>query len=157
MNTYKIDFANMTMTITKEFADKASNPKTAEYRIMTKFQKDFPNLKILRKTHRKPKKYHTNSGEEYSCNPYKNLTYEKMEKFMKALPEGDSKIEIVKAYYFLRFQASSIQTNAYKIVRNWFIQQFPLYRKNPLFYLNNDVDVIDIQEYLSGQEEALGA
>lgn len=157
MNTYKIDFANMTMTITKEFADKASNPKTAEYRIMTKFQKDFPNLKILRKTHRKPKKYHTNSGEEYSCNPYKNLTYENMEKFMKALPEGDSKIEIVKAYYFLRFQVSSIQTNAYKIVRNWFIQQFPLYRKNPLFYLNNDVDVIDIQEYLSGQEEALGA
>ena len=157
MNTYKIDFANMTMTITKELADKASNPKTAEYRIMTKFQNDFPNLKILRKTHRKPKKYHTNSGEEYSCNPYKNLTYEKMEKFMKALPEGDSKIEIVKAYYFLRFQASSIQTNAYKIVRNWFIQQFPLYRKNPLFYLNNDVDVIDIQEYLSGQEEALGA
>lgn len=157
MNTYKIDFANMTMTITKEFANKASNHKTAEYRIMTKFQKDFPNLKILRKTHRKPKKYHTNSGDEYSCNPYKNLTYENMEKFMKSLPEGDSKIEIVKAYYFLRFQASSIQTNAYKIVRNWFIQQFPLYRKNPLFYLNNDVDVIDIQEYLSGQEEALGA
>lgn len=157
MNIYKINFTNMTMTITKEFAEKASNPTSEEYRIMTKFQKDFPNLKILRKTHRKPKKYHTNSGEEYSCNPYKNLTYENMEKFMKALPEGDSKIEIVKAYYFLRFQASSIQTNAYKIVRNWFIQQFPLYRKNPLFYLNNDVDVIDIQEYLSGQEEALGA
>ena len=97
MNTYKIDFANMTMTITKEFANKASNPKTAEYRIMTKFQKDFPNLKILRKNHRKPKKQHTNSGEEYSCNPYKNLTYENMEKFMKSLPEGDSKIEIVKA------------------------------------------------------------
>ena len=154
MNTYKIDFANMTMTITKEFANKASNPKTAEYRIMTKFQKDFPNLKILRKTHRKPKKYHTNSGDEYSCNPYKNLTYENMEKFMKSLPEGDSKIEIVKAYYFLRFQASSIQTNAYKIVRNWFIQQFPLYRKNPLFYMNNEVEVIDIKEYLVDQEKA---
>ena len=121
---------------------------------MTKFQKDFPNLKILRKTHRKPKKYHTNSGEEYSCNPYKNLTYENMEKFMKSLPEGDSKIEIVKAYYFLRFQASSIQTNAYKIVRNWFIQQFPLYRKNPLFYMNNEVEVIDIKEYLVDQEKA---
>lgn len=154
MNTYKIDFANMTMTITKEFADKASNPKTAEYRIMTKFQKDFPNLKILRKTHRKPKKYHTNSGEEYSCNPYKNLTYENMEKFMKSLPEGDSKIEIVKAYYFLRFEIGSIQTNAYKIVRNWFIQQFPLYRKNPLFYMNNEVEVIDIKEYLVDQEKA---
>lgn len=157
MNTYKIDFANMTMTITKEFADKASNPKTAEYRIMTKFQKDFPNLKILRKTHRKPKKYHTNSGEEYSCNPYKNLTYENMEKFMKSLPEGDSKTKVVRAYYFLRYEVDGVQTNPYKLVRNWFIQQFPLYRKNPLFYLNNEVEVIDIKEYLSEQEEALGA
>ena len=33
MNTYKIDFTTKTIIITKEFADKASNPSSAEYHI----------------------------------------------------------------------------------------------------------------------------
>ncbi len=154
MNTYKIDFTTKTIIITKEFADKASNPSSAEYHILKEVQRDFSDFKILRKTHRKPAKYRTKSGEEYSCNQYKNLTYNNMEKFMKALPEGDSKAEVVKAYYFLRYMVDGVQTNPYKLVRDWFIMQFPLYRKNPLFYLNNEVKVIDITEYLTSQEEA---
>lgn len=154
MNTYKIDFASKTLTITKDFAEKASKPNSKEYNILMQFQKDFPDLTIVRKTHRKPAKYKTKSGEEYSCNQYKNLTYKNIEKFLKSLPEGDSKVEVVKAYYFLRYMVDGVQTNPYKLVRDWFIMQFPLYRKNPLFYLNNEVKVIDITEYLTSQEEA---
>ena len=71
----KIDIINETITITKAFAEKASTPTNEEYKLLLQFQKDFPNLKIKRKTYKTPKKYTTKSGEVYRCNQYKNLTY----------------------------------------------------------------------------------
>ena len=129
MKNYKFDFTTKTLTITKAFADEAENPTTEEYAILMKFQQDFPNLKIVRKTHKTPSKYHTKSGEVYNYNQYKNLSYENMERFIKALPEGESKTKVLEAYNFLRNHAGFIQTNAYKKVREWFVEQFPLYRK----------------------------
>ena len=151
MENYKMDFTTMTLTITKAFADKAEKPFTAENKVLVKFQKDFPNLTIVRKSHKTPNKYHTKSGDVYSCNQYKNLTYKNMERFIDALPDGDNKDEVKKAYNYLRYNTGDVQTNAYKIVRNWFIQQFPVYRKNPLFYLYNEVVIIDLNAFIAQQ------
>ena len=153
MSNYKFDFTTQTLIITKAFAEKASTPANEEYKLLLQFQKDFPNLKIMRKTHKTPKKYTTQSGEVYRCNQFKNLTYANMERFINALPEGENKEKVIEFYTFLRYNASFVQTNAYKIVRDWFIQQFPLYRKKPLLYLTNEIKVINITPFIDLQEK----
>lgn len=151
MERYKMDFTTKTLIITKAFDEKAQNPFTAEGKILMKFQKDFPDLKIRLRTHKTPKKYHTKGGEVYNCNQYKNLSYDKMERFMYALPEGESKDKVIEAYNYLRYSAGLVQTSTYKAVREWFVAQFPEYRKDPLFYLYNEVVIIDFNAFILQQ------
>ena len=66
---------------------------------------------------------------------------------MNALPESDSKVKVMEAYAFLRYGAGFVQANAYKTVRDWFIAQFPKFRSNPLFYISNEVKVIDLTAF----------
>ena len=66
---------------------------------------------------------------------------------------GENKEKVIESYNFLRYNANSIQTSPYKTVRDWFIQQFPLYRKNPLFYLTNEIKVINITPFIDLQEK----
>ena len=58
----------------------------------------------------------------------------------------------VRKYDFLKTYASGIQTNGYSIVRNWFVAQFPLYRKEPLFYLTGEHTVLSAADFLKKQE-----
>lgn len=146
MNGYKLDLANKTITITKAFEEAVASGKGKEYELFMKIQKDIPGLTVIHKTHKTPKKYKTKGGEEYSCNQFKNLTYERMEAFMNAIPNSE---EYLKAYNFLRYGVGSVQTSCYTAVRRWFVAQFPEYRKNPLFYLNNEPKVIDFIPFLA--------
>ena len=68
---YRIDFAKKTIVVTAAFAAKAYNPESEEYKILTRLQRDFPDMKIERKTHRTPAKYTTKQGEEFSHNQFK--------------------------------------------------------------------------------------
>ena len=145
--SYKMDFASKTLTLTKAFSDACADPTSKEYAILTQFQRDFPDLKIVRKTHKTPAKYHNASGETTSRNQFKNLTYENMERFMNALPESESKVKVMEAYTFLHYGAGFVQANAYKTVRDWFVAQFPKFRSNPLFYISNEVKVIDLTAF----------
>lgn len=151
MERYKMDFTTKTLIITKAFDEKAQNPFTAEGKILMKFQKDFPDLKIRLRTHKTPTKYHTKSGEVYNCNQYKNLSYNKMERFINTLPEGENRDKVKEAYNYLRYGTGLVQTSTYKIVREWFVAQFPEYRKNPLFYLYNEVVIIDFNAFILQQ------
>ena len=153
MNTYKMDFASKTLTLTKSFDDACADPTSAEYAIIRQFQKDIEGLKIVRKTHKTPTKYRNASGETTRCNQFKNLTYDNMERFMNALPESDSKVKVMEAYTFLRYGAGLVQTSAYKTVREWFMKQFPKYRSNPLFYIQNEIEIIDFTEFVEQNQE----
>ena len=145
MNGYKLDLATKTITITKAFEDAVATGKGEEYKLLTRLQKDFPGLTIIRKTHRRPTTYTSKSGVS-RCHPTKNLTYERMESFMKVLPKSE---EFLKVYHSLRSELGKVQTNEYALVRRWFEAQFPDYRKNPLFYLTADVEVItDISPFV---------
>ena len=106
-------------------------------------------MRIVRRTHRTPTRYTSKQGDVSVCNPYKNLTYEKMEQFISALPNST---EYRRQYDFLKTYASGIQTNGYSIVRNWFVAQFPLYRKEPLFYLTGEHMVLSASDFLKKQE-----
>lgn len=154
MEKYNFDFTTKTLTITKAFVDKAiTDPESDENKVILRFKNDFPDLRIKYRTHKTPSKYRTKSGEIYNCNQYKNLTYENMETFISALPNND---ELMKNYSYLRYVFGKVQTNAYKVVREWFVAQFPKYRKDPLFYIKNEVKVIELNTFTE-QAEKKGA
>ena len=143
MNTYKVDFVANTITITAAFAKAMNDPTSAEYKIIAQIRKDFPEMEIIRKTHKTPSKYQTKTGEKFNCNQFKNLTYKNMETFIMGLPAAEAYME---EYLFLKNYAAEVQTNGYTIIRRWFVAQFPDFRKNPLTYLTTQPDVVSAAE-----------
>lgn len=146
---YTVNFASQTITMTAAFEQAMYDPDSSAYKTIQKLCADFPNMRIVRRTHRTPAHYTSKQGDVSACNPYKNLTYEKMEQFISALPNST---EYRRQYDFLKTYASGIQTNGYSIVRSWFVAQFPLYRKEPLFYLTGEHTVLSAADFLKKQE-----
>ena len=137
-NTYKIDFVNNTLTMTKAFEDAASNPTSQEYKLLQQIRADYPGLTIIRKTRRAPKK----------ARPTKNLTYKHMEQYMNVFQNADkllAQFEVVK-------KCSLGQSNHYQFVLDWFKTQFPKYKELPDFG-NNAPKVIDLAAFQKKQEE----
>ena len=139
MEKFSFDVISQTLTITAKFAKMMNDPQSDEYKLVQQFRKDFPNLTITKKTHKSATHYTTKSGEKFNCNQFKNLTYDRMEKFIKALPKSES---YLREYTFVKDFASAIQTNGYTLVRKWFVAQFPEFRKNPLFYLSHSPELV---------------
>lgn len=137
-NTYKVDFVNNTLTISKAFEEAASNPASQEYKLLQQIRADFPGLTIIRKTRRAPKK----------ARPTKNLTYANMEKYMSVFQNADellAQFKVVKT-------CSLEQPSPYKFVRDWFETQFPKYKELPDFGTNAP-KVIDLAPFQKKQEE----
>ncbi len=112
MNSYKIDFINNTMTITKTFERAANNPYSEEYKLVQKIRADFPTMQLVRKA----------STTAKWPNPFKGLTYAAMERYV--LSKGDDDL----MHEFEMARASSMfESNPYLLVRNWFVQRFPEY------------------------------
>ena len=146
---YVVDFASKTITMTAEFEKAMSDPNSSAYQAIRKLCADFPDMRIVRRTHRTPARYVSKQGDVSACNPYKNLTYSRMEQFMSALPNST---EYRRQYDFLKRTASGVQTSGYSLVRNWFLTQFPLYRKDPLFYLTGEPTIVSAVDFLKKQE-----
>ena len=146
MEKFKFDVVSQTLTVTANFAEKMNDPESGEYKLVVQFQSDFPNLKIAKRTHKSPRKCTSKStGEEFRCNQFKNLTCDRMEKFIDALPNNEG---YKREFEFVRYTASRIQTNGYTVVRKWFVAQFPEFRKNPLFYLHNSPVLVSGSAFL---------
>ena len=124
----------MTLIMTVDFADRTYDSTSEEYEILTRLKKDFPGLKVKRKTHRIPAKDKTKCGEEYTHNQFKDLTYKRMEKFISRIPNSKMYEE---QYQAVKDFATDINGDGYPMVRKWFVEQFPNFRKDPMFYLNN--------------------
>ena len=109
-------------------------------------------MKIINRTHATPRKYVSKStGETFNCNQFKNLKYENMEGFINGLSNSE---DYMKPYLFLKNCGSLPLTSRYTAVRRWFVAQFPDFRKNPLFYLYNNVPVIiDIAPFIQQAKE----
>jgi len=151
MEKFSFDVVSQTLTITAKFAAMMNNPESEEYKLVAKFRNDFPNLRIAKRTHKSATHYTTKSGEKFNCNQFKNLTYDRMEKFIKALPKSEG---YLREYLFVKDFASAIQHNGYTLVRKWFVAQFPEFRKNPLFYLNNSPELISGIAFLNKETSA---
>ena len=142
---YKVDFTSKTLTMTKAFEEKAQNPESKEFAILMNLQSSIPGLIVERKTHATPSKYRTKDGGTFNCNQFKNLTYDNMKSFIKRLPNSK---ELERSFDFLKNYGSLPQTSRYTAVRKWFVAQFPEFRKNPLFYLYNEVQVVNIAPFI---------
>lgn len=147
---YRIDFTKKTLTISKEFEDNMQNTNSEEYGLYTQLSSDIPGLTVLRRTHKTPKKYINKDKEKFYCNQFKNLTFERMKKFISTLSRAD---EYMAEYNFLRYYAGVIQTNKYALVRKWFVAQFPEFRKNPLIYLYEEPEVLNAKEFADKEAE----
>lgn len=146
MEKFKFDVVSQTLTITAKFNEQMANPMSKEYKLVMQFRADFPNLTIVRKTHKTPSHYTTKSGEKFNCNQFKNLTYDRMEKFISALPQN---VEYMSEYTVVKNFATSVKGNGYPLVREWFMTQFPEFRKNPLFYLNNTPQIVKASTFMA--------
>ena len=146
MEKFKFDVVSQTLTITAKFNEQMANPLSEEYKLVMQFRADFPNLTIVRKTHKTPSHYTTKSGEKFNCNQFKNLTYDRMEKFISALPQN---VEYMGEYSVVKNFATSVKGNGYPLVREWFMAQFPEFRKNPLFYLNNTPQIVKASTFMA--------
>ena len=157
MEKCSFDAVSRTLTITAKFAEMLNDTRSEEYKLIVQLRHDFPDLQVVRRTHRTPTRYHTKSGEIYKRNQFKDLTYERMEKFMSVLPQKEAYLteyETVKAF------ACAAKHNGYSIVRKWFVEQFPHFRKDPLAYLHDTPAVLHSSTFIErvaavdGQEAA---
>ena len=151
MEKFSFDVVSQTLTITAKFAKMMNDTQSDEYKLVSKFRTDFPNLTITKKTHKSATNYTTKSGEKFNCNQFKNLTYDRMEKFIAALPKNEG---YLREYLFVKNYASAIQHNGYTLVRKWFVAQFPEFRKNPLFYLSPSPELVSGATFLEEETSA---
>ncbi|OUO33235.1 hypothetical protein [Flavonifractor sp. An306] len=137
-NTYKIDFVNNTLTMSKAFEEALNNPNSQEYKLFLQLRADFPSLTIIRKTRRASKK----------ARPNKNLTYKHMEQYMSVFKNAD---ELLAQFDAVK-RCSLGQSNPYMYVLDWFKKQFPKYKELPDFG-SNAPKVIDLETIKKKQEE----
>ncbi len=119
---YSIDHARRAIIITKEFAKRAANITTKEYRELTSFHRDFPDYTIERRTAEIIKKKET----------YKGLTLDGMKKYIEAQDvaqnnngEGLKAFEAIKAYH----TPTGKDKPSYPKVKAWFLKTYPAYVK----------------------------
>ena len=145
MEKFKFDVSKNTLTLSAAFAEAMNDPESAEYALVCKFQRDFPALRIVRKTHATPTRYKNSDGSITTRNKHNGLTYERMERFMSALPDG---VDYLEAYFDLRGKAEAMCASPYAVVSAWFMRQFPKFRSNPLFYLDSAPNIVDFSAIL---------
>lgn len=151
MESYKINPVTKTLIVSTPFEKAMNDPISEEYKLFIQLQHDIPGLKVARRTHKSPARYHNKSGDVLSCNQYRRLTYENMERFISFLPKRG---ELTDVYTYIRYGAGLVQTSCYAAVRRWFEAQFPDLRKNPLRYFNGDFSVItDIEPFIKMEQE----
>ena len=149
---YTLDLANLTLTLSAAFADAMNDPNSEEYALVRQFRRDFPRLRIVRKTHATPARYHNKDGSITKRNKHSGLTIERMERFMAALPNG---VDYLEAFYDLRDKAEAMCASPYAVVSEWFMRQFPLFRSNPLFYLDSEPEIYDFTAILERSTKKL--
>ena len=145
--SYTLDITTSTLTVSASFADAMNDPNSKEYELVRQFKHDFPRLVIVRRTHATPSRYKNSDGSITTRNKRNGLTYERMERFIFAVSEKDD-TDYLEAFYTVRDVAEVSCASPYAVVSEWFMRQFPKFRSNPLFYIDNKPEIIDFSAVL---------
>ena len=117
MKGYKIDFTMGTITMTKDFCNKAATHGTPEYKILKNLQKDFPYLDCVTRAPRKRKQSD-------------RLTFDNMRCFIRCQNNADI---LLNEFEQVRALSSGQGGNHYQNVKQWFLETFPNYKETPRF------------------------
>ena len=123
MKAYKINFARRTVTITKEFAAKAAEYNSNEYKMLMDLQNQ--GYTVVNRTHATP------------TNRKPMPTYAQMEQYISCLAEA----EAYRKQYDAICEEAKSHKNSIAKVRKWFNVTFPNYGKLPEFDENNKIVV----------------
>ena len=115
-------FVNDTQVrVTKEFAKNARIFGTPEYKMWKEIKRDCPEAEMVTKIIKKNPNKRTST---------KNMTYEHMAIYIRQQKEA----ETLMAEFKKQIALSKIQTNPYRCVLAWFIQQFEGYDDYKTFF-----------------------
>lgn len=133
---YSYDVTTNTLTVTADFAKKASQINTAEYRIVRQFRMENPGITIERKT--------INSNRSHA-----GIKYEDMERYMSLCRTGETYLRVFQTVKKL----SKGQPNPYKYVRHWFDNLFPHYSEQPVIdadgFIVENPEAVKVQKPLA--------
>lgn len=124
-NTLVINFKERTLVMDKEFSKRASVVGSAEYEKLQAARRDYPDFAVKNRTIKK------NPSKE----SYKGLTYEYMERYIRASDEEKSQT-IFEEYKRLRILAEC-HSIRYPRIKQWFLNMYPEVAE---FGISNDAE-----------------
>ena len=140
---YSFDPITNVLTCSESFLKKASRLNSPEYLVLKQFRAEIPGLKIEK-------------GEKKSGNRPLNITFAKMEAYIKNCRDGETRLEAFKKVKSL----SKIQSSPYQYVRTWFLDNYANYSEQPTFDADGFVIVktkSEMEAEKKAQEEAEAA
>lgn len=114
MKKYDIDYINETITLTAAFLRKASTLGTPEYKEMIELRRSLPGFHFVKA-----------EATKKTANKNKNLTYKHMREYIADSAESKEAAAALLAEMEKVVALSKIQSNPYKYVQAWFLNQFP--------------------------------
>lgn len=152
MKKHKLSVFKNTLLLSADFVEAMNDLNSPEYRYYKHLVTEFPGLKVSKMTHSTPKKYKSHqTGAVTKRYPTKNLTFERMEAFIRLLPDCE---EYLDNYSFLRSGAGGTALSAYALTCKWFMRQFPKFRATPEWYLYNHPLAVSAERFISEETEA---
>ena len=137
---YSFDPITNVVTCSESFLKKASRLNSPEYLVLKQFRTEIPCLKIEK-------------GEKKNGNRPLNITFAKMEEYIKNCRDGETRLEAFKKVKSL----SKIQSSPYQYVRTWFLDNYANYSEQPTFDADGFVIVktkSEMEAEKKAQEEA---
>lgn len=116
---YAIDFTTRTLTINKDFAEALNDPTSNETRILSQYMTMFPDLRVVRRSHKPSKKTREDKG----------LTYDKMRKYISLHENAEDLLKM----FALVVELAKTQNNSFLYTKTWFLAQFPKFYDQPEF------------------------
>ncbi len=136
---YSYDAISNTLTMTAAFAKKASQLNTPEYHIVRQLRLDNPGMKIEK------------SAAKPSVNRPLNITFAKMEEFIKQCRDSKDRLEAFKKVKAL----SKVQASPYKYVKTWFLNNYANYSEQPEFDADGFV-VVKTKSQMEAEKKIAG-
>ena len=115
-SSYSFDVLTNTVTISKDFASKASQLNTYEYKTLLQLRNDNPSMKIVIREGNKAK-----NGN--------GITFAQMEGFIRQCRDCESRLDTYERVKAL----SKVQRSPYKYVKDWFLANYANYSEQPEF------------------------
>ena len=127
-HTFVVSHEDKTITLTKDFAKKSSNPATREFKELASLHKAYPDYDIIMRTANVPDSKDTGKG----------LTIEQMKRYLAQRPdsvEALAEFERVLAYYGREVEdkenpGKKIVKAPYGKMKSWFLGKYKKEYKN---------------------------